>query len=87
VLAESMNKLCIPHNGGGNLGTICCFHMVASWPNAPLVELQHEEPTGDYRNGSAIMEDPPLVDKNGVITLPDKPGLGVSIKKDLIING
>jgi len=59
--------------------------MVASWPNAPLVELQNEEPVGDYRNGFFIMEDPPLVDKDGTITMPDKPGLGVSIKKDLIM--
>ena len=87
VLAESMHKYCIPHNGGGNLGTVCCFHLVGSWPNAPLVELQNEEPVGDYRNGFFIMEDPPLVGNDGYIQLPDKPGLGVSIKKDLILKG
>jgi L-alanine-DL-glutamate epimerase-like enolase superfamily enzyme len=85
VLAESMGKYCIPHNGGGNLGTVCCFHLVGSWPSAPYVELQNEEPVGDYRNGFFIMEDPPLVGDDGYIQLPDKPGLGVSIKRDLIL--
>jgi L-alanine-DL-glutamate epimerase-like enolase superfamily enzyme len=30
------------------------------------------------------MEDPPLVDKEGYLNLPQGPGLGVTIKKDLI---
>ncbi len=85
VLAESLNKYCIPHNGDRGLGTVCQFHLVGAWPNAPYAELQNEEPVGDYRNGFFIMEDPPLVGDDGYIQLPDKPGLGVSIKQDLIV--
>jgi L-alanine-DL-glutamate epimerase-like enolase superfamily enzyme len=40
VLAESMNKLCIPHVGDSRLGTICDLHLVASWPNAPYLEAR-----------------------------------------------
>jgi len=38
-----------------------------------------------YTNGLAIMEDPPLVDKEGYLNLPQGPGLDVTIKKDLIV--
>ncbi len=31
-----------------------------------------------------MMENPPLVDKEGYMTLPQGPGLGVAINKDLI---
>ena len=85
VIAESMGKYCIPHNGDRGLGTICQFHLVGALPNAPYAELQHEEPVGDYKNGFFIMEDPPLVGDDGYLRLPDKPGLGVSIKQDLIL--
>jgi len=85
VIAESMGKYCIPHNGNRDLGTICQFHLVGAFPNAPYAELQHEEPVGDYKNGFFIMEDPPLVGGDGYLQLPDKPGLGVSIKQDLIL--
>ncbi len=85
VIAESMNKLCIPHNGDRALGTVCQFHLVGAFPNAPYAELQHEEPVGDYKNGFFVMEDPPLVGDDGYLKLPEGPGLGVSIKQDLIL--
>jgi L-alanine-DL-glutamate epimerase-like enolase superfamily enzyme len=31
------------------------------------------------------MENPPLVDKEGYLNLPQGPGLGVEINKDLIV--
>jgi len=30
------------------------------------------------------MEDPPLVDKEGYVNLPQGPGLGVAIRKELM---
>ena len=51
----------------------------ASW-----IELLHDPPTAAYTNGFAIMEDPPLVDKEGYVHLPRGSGLGVTIKKELI---
>jgi L-alanine-DL-glutamate epimerase-like enolase superfamily enzyme len=80
-----MGKYCIPHNGDRALGTFCQFHLVGAFPNAPYAELQHEEPVGDYKNGFFILEEPPLVGSDGYLTLPDKPGLGLSIKQDLIL--
>ncbi len=82
VIAESMNKFCIPHVGDSRLGTICDLHLVASWPNAPYLEIFNDAPIGNYEYPFAMFENPPVLDKNGYFKVPDGPGLGVTIKKE-----
>lgn len=84
TLAELWGKQIVPHHGGGNLGVIAHMHLVASWPNAPYLELLHEPPIGDYRHGFAMMANAPEV-KDGWIELPQGPGLGVEIDPDMIM--
>ena len=84
AMALAFNKRVIPHHGGGNLGTIAQLHSIASWPHSPWIELLHDPPIGAYTNGFSIFETPPLVDKEGYLPLPQGPGLGVTINKELI---
>jgi D-galactarolactone cycloisomerase len=84
VIAESMNKLCIPHVGDSRLGTICDLHLVASWPNAPYLEIFNDVPIGDYTYPFAIFENPPTLDREGYFGLPQGPGLGMTIKKEFL---
>ncbi|MFW6174492.1 MAG: mandelate racemase/muconate lactonizing enzyme family protein [Chloroflexota bacterium] len=84
VLAEAFGKRIVPHHGGGNLGVIAHLHLVASWRHAPFLELLHDPPIGDYRHRFAMMSDAPEVDSEGYLHLPQKPGLGVEINRDLI---
>jgi L-alanine-DL-glutamate epimerase-like enolase superfamily enzyme len=83
VLAESMNKLCIPHVGN-QLGNICSMHLVAAWPNAPVFEIFNDPPSSEMRYSNAIYEKPPVF-KDGYLILPEEPGLGVAIRKDLVV--
>jgi len=85
VIAESMNKMCIPHVGDSRLGTICDLHLVASWPNAPYLEIFNDVPIGNYEHPFAIFENPPVLDKNGYFNLPQEPGLGMTIKKEFLL--
>ncbi len=82
VLAESMNKLCIPHVGN-QLGNICSMHLVAAWPNAPMFEIFNDPPGSEMQYTNGIYENPPVF-KDGYLEMPDGPGLGVTIMKDLI---
>ena len=84
VIAESMNKLCIPHVGDSRLGTICDLHLVASWPNAPYLEIFNDRPIGNYEYPFSIFENPPTLDKEGYFSLPQGPGLGMTIKKEYV---
>jgi L-alanine-DL-glutamate epimerase-like enolase superfamily enzyme len=87
ILAESMEKQICPHLGDGGVATICNIHLVATFPNASYIEITHDLPLRDYSNGFQIFEEPPVLDKTGYFALPEKPGLGVSFNKDLILPG
>lgn len=86
VMAQSMNRMCMPHQGDSRLGTICTMHLVASWPEtvAPYFELFNDQPIGDYTYPFAILENPPTLQADGTFTLPQAPGLGVSIREDYV---
>lgn len=84
ILAESMDKLCIPHVGDMRLGTICDLHLIASWPNSPYIEVFNEVPVGDYTYPFSIFEEPPVLDKEGFFAMPQGPGLGMTIKKEFL---
>jgi L-alanine-DL-glutamate epimerase-like enolase superfamily enzyme len=86
ALAKGHNKRLVPHHGGGNLGTIAQLHAIASWPHSPWIEILHDPPVAAYTNGFAILENPPLVDKEGYLNLPQGPGLGVAINRELIVS-
>ncbi|MDP6413474.1 MAG: mandelate racemase/muconate lactonizing enzyme family protein [Gammaproteobacteria bacterium] len=86
ALALAHHKLVIPHHGGGQLGTIAQLHMIGTWPHCPWVEIMNDPPISPYTNGFAIMENPPQVDSEGYMAMPQDPGLGVRINRDLIVN-
>jgi L-alanine-DL-glutamate epimerase-like enolase superfamily enzyme len=83
TLAEAWGKRVVPHHGGGDLGTVAHLHLVAAWPHAPYFELLHDPPVGSYRHRFAIFTEPPTVDRQGWLPVPQGPGLGVSVIPEL----
>jgi D-galactarolactone cycloisomerase len=86
VLADAFGKQAVPHHGGGDLGVIAHLHLVASWPHAPYLELLHDPPIGDCAHGFSIFSEPPVVDADGTMAVPQGPGLGVQIAPELILD-
>src|SRR5206468_11828316 len=84
VLAEAFGKRVAPHHGGRGLGTVAHLHLVASWSHAPYLELLHDPPTGDYRHGFSILQEPLVVEKDGCVAVPQGVGLGVAIDPELL---
>lgn len=78
TLAEFYGKRLVPHHGGGDIGVIAHLHLVASWDHAPFLELLNDPPIGSYVHKFSIFNNPPTV-KDGWMSLPDGPGLGVEI--------
>ena len=85
ALALAHHKLVVPHHGGGQLGTIAQLHLIGTWPHCPWIEILHDPPIAAYTNGFAIFSNPPKVDSKGFLAMPQEPGLGVSLNRDLII--
>jgi len=75
--------MCIPHVGDMRLGTICNLHLIATWTNSPYIEVFNDAPVGDYTYPFSVFEEPPVLDKQGYFSLPQGPGLGMTIKKEL----
>jgi D-galactarolactone cycloisomerase len=84
TLAEAFGAKLGPHHGGSGLGMIAHLHLIASWSHAPYIELLHDPPTCDYRDYFAMFTEAPALDKDGCLPLPQKPGLGVEIRGDLL---
>jgi L-alanine-DL-glutamate epimerase-like enolase superfamily enzyme len=93
TLAAAYDKSCVAHVGFG-LGVFCAGHLNASLQNAvflgptygtgPTWEVFHEPPIVDADQIWSVYENPPHIDRDGYMQLPDQPGLGVTIKQDLI---
>lgn len=85
TLAELFGKQIAPHHGGRQLGTVAHAHLVASWDHSPYLELLHDPPIGDYRDGFSVLVNPLVVEDDGCVPLPQGAGLGVEIDRDLIV--
>ncbi|MDR2216295.1 MAG: mandelate racemase/muconate lactonizing enzyme family protein [Nevskiaceae bacterium] len=92
TLASAYHKNCVPHAGFGP-GVFAAGHVSASLQNGvffgpggtgPTWELIHEPPVIDIQAQWEIYENAPRIDKQGFMQLPDAPGLGVILRKDLL---
>jgi D-galactarolactone cycloisomerase len=83
--AELFGKRIVPHTGLFRLGTIAQLHLLAAWSHGPYIEILHDPPIGSYLVNFKIFKNPPLLDKDGYLPLPQGPGLGVEIDPDLIL--
>lgn len=88
-LAVAFNRRVTPH-AGGFLSNVCHIHAAASHPQlpygdvdtAPHMECDQNPPLQDIRNTWSVFETPPMF-KDGWIHVPQQPGLGVTIQKDV----
>jgi len=83
-LSNKFNKEIVPHHGGGDIGVIAHMHLLSTWNNAPFCEILNDPPLSSYKNKFFIFNEA-LEVVNGEIKVPNNPGLGISIKEDLII--
>ena len=78
--AESYYMLMAPHNVGGPVSTAATLHLDACTPTFKIQE--HFNDFADAWVKGAVEEYPEVVD--GYFTLPEKPGLGVTLREDFI---
>ncbi|HEX4884355.1 MAG TPA: mandelate racemase/muconate lactonizing enzyme family protein [Casimicrobiaceae bacterium] len=78
-LADTWYVPVAPHNPGGPLCTAAAMHLAASVPN--FLILEQMEPQRELRDKAS---DVPLAVRDGMFTLPDRPGLGVEPNLDFL---
>lgn len=76
VLAETYNKLFVPHQTQPTIGTAANLHLIAAlqWAHRP------QEYTGRRPELDEIFDDP-LIMEDGHLLVPDRPGLGLTINE------
>jgi len=77
-LAEAFNVTCSPHNYSSGVLLAATLHVMASTPNADLLEYDV--------TGTAIYEEllnEPLEVKAGFVSIPQGPGLGVTLTEEI----
>jgi L-alanine-DL-glutamate epimerase-like enolase superfamily enzyme len=79
-MAQVAGKLCTPHTTGDGFGYVYLAHFISAVPNA-----------GKYHEFKDLSKDLPfecktssLVSENGIVKIPQGPGLGVDIDPDYI---
>jgi L-alanine-DL-glutamate epimerase-like enolase superfamily enzyme len=93
TLAAAYDKPCVAHVGFGP-GVFCAGHFNASLQNAVFFgpkhgtgatwEVLYEPPALDIDQIWSIYENAPRIDKDGYMQLSDAPGLGVTLRQDLL---
>lgn len=81
-LAQDRGRLIVPHCWKTGIGIAASAHMAIATPNCPMIEFLPAEMC-DSALRVELVEDP-LTMKNGVLSLPDKPGLGLELNMDAI---
>ena len=77
--AEMHNKLFVGHHGGSGIGIAAHLQLSARCPNSPYVELLQEPPAMTDADFQGLIAEPFLPDADGIVHLPDTPGLGVEL--------
>ena len=82
ILADYSGRLVVPHvmSGAHNaMGVAATAHAMATVPNCPLIEYPYDPPILTPETSQAAVVEPIRVDADGHITLPDRPGIGVTL--------
>ena len=87
VVADSLGKYVVPHvSGGGNHGLFLAATMQAlgTVKNCPFIEYTLEPPALTPETLQVILEEPILIDKDGYVQVPQKPGLGIELNEETL---
>jgi len=78
TLAETYDLQILPHQTQPSVGTVASLHVVATQPQS----RRPHEYTGPRPDLDELFEEPITFDgKTGTITLPDRPGLGLTVNE------
>jgi len=84
-IADYFERLIIPHVcSGGNFAIFLAatLQSMATVDNCPMVEYPYDPPILTADTMQAIVKEPILIDKDGFVKVPDKPGIGVELDEE-----
>ena len=84
-LAVVHNKIVMPHSPSVGANSMASLHLYSTITNAVRPHEFSEEFTGPAEQVARLFKEP-VLPVNGVLTLPDRPGLGLEIDEEYLAN-
>jgi L-alanine-DL-glutamate epimerase-like enolase superfamily enzyme len=81
-MAQDRGKQIVPHCWKSGIGLAATAHLAAATPNCPMIEFLPAELCDSALRKELVNE--PLIMKDGVVCLPDSPGLGVELNYEAV---
>ena len=81
-LAQDRGRLVVPHCWKTGIGIAASAHLAAAVPNCPFIEFLPAEMCDSVLRRELVNE--PLTMQDGVLLLPDRPGLGIELNRDAL---
>ncbi len=79
TLAHAASVLVVPHTWGDPLGMVANLHLAAAIPNTSYFEFPHDPPAFPSAVYQQTLKEP-LAVEDGMVALPQGPGLGVELQ-------
>ncbi|MEV4380717.1 mandelate racemase/muconate lactonizing enzyme family protein [Streptosporangium sp. NPDC049644] len=79
AMAAARHRRVVPHAWATGLGVAGNLQLCASLPNCDWLEYPYDPPVIVPEVFHVMLTEPLLPDSNGVVTVPDRPGLGVEL--------
>jgi D-galactarolactone cycloisomerase len=83
IIAESMQKIMVPHSFDTGISLAAALQVIGSSPNSPFVEFAMDLPALDLGH-EPLLKTPIEVGSDGYVTIPSRPGLGIEIDEKVI---
>ena len=83
-MADYFSRMIVPHvcsAGSMALSLAATLQALGTTENCPMIEYPIDPPILTAENQQSITTEPILVEKDGFVRIPDKPGIGIEINE------
>ncbi len=84
AVAEAFGLPFIPHTWSNGIGMMANAHLAASLPNCNWLEIPYDPPAFTHQGRDALLNSSLTVDEDGMVALPNTPGLGIDLDRELL---
>jgi L-alanine-DL-glutamate epimerase-like enolase superfamily enzyme len=85
ALAEAAHLRVVPHTWTNGVGLVANLHLAAAIPTCDWFEFPHDPGSGwTAEAGNRMLVDPPSIDSDGYVPVPDRPGFGIELDEELL---
>jgi L-alanine-DL-glutamate epimerase-like enolase superfamily enzyme len=85
AMAQAAHLQLVPHTWTNGIGLLANLHLAAAIPNCSHLEFPHDPGSGwTAWAGNQMLAEPPWIDDEGYVRVPDEPGFGFVLDEERI---